>query len=51
MREVNPEAWEQLKREMLGKKDVLDYVQKLYPELKGDELALRTSQDVEGQSG
>ena len=51
LREVNPEAWEQLKKEMFGKKDVLDYVQKLYPELKGNELAEEVFTHFAGRRG
>jgi len=51
LREVNQKAWEQLKKEMFGQKDVLDYVQSLYPELKGDELAEEVFTHFAGKRG
>ncbi len=51
LREVNPKAWEQLKKEMFGEKDVLDFVTRLYPELKGDDLAEEVFTHFAGKRG
>ena len=38
LRQANPEAWESLKGQLLGERDVMEYVTRRYPELEGDEL-------------
>lgn len=51
LRAANPQAWEQLKQEMLGQQDVLDYVKKLYPELEGDALVEEVFTHYSGKRG
>lgn len=40
LRKANPKAWEQLKKLMAKEKELMDYVEKKYPELKGNEDAM-----------
>lgn len=51
LRKANPAAWERLKEQLLGQKDVLDYVKGLYPELKGDALMDEVFQHYAGRRG
>lgn len=40
LRKANPKAWEQLKKLMAKEKELMDYVEKKYPELKGNDDAM-----------
>ena len=51
LKEANPEAWERLKERMLGEKDVLDYVKKMYPGLEGDALVSEVFSHYSGKRG
>gem|GEM_PF-5313572 len=52
LRKANPEAWERLKKEMLGEKDVADYVRRLYPDITDDdELAEEVFTHYSGRRG
>lgn len=51
LKEANPEAWERLKETMLGEKDVLEHVKRLYPELEGDELLGEVFSHYSGKRG
>ena len=51
LKEANPEAWERLKETMLGEKDVLDYVKKMYPGLEGDALVGEVFSHYSGRRG
>ncbi len=51
LKEANPEAWERLKETMLGEKDVLDYVKKMYPGLEGDALVSEMFSHYSGRRG
>ena len=51
LKEANPEAWERLKETMLGEKDVLDYVKKMYPGLEGDALVSEVFSHYSGRRG
>ena len=51
LKRANPEAWERLKETMLGEKDVLEHVKRLYPELEGDELLAEVFSHYSGKRG
>ncbi len=51
LRGASPKAWEQLKEQILGKEDVRQYVQRLYPELHGDSLAEEIFTTFAGRRG
>ena len=51
LRQANPNAWEQLKSELEKDKDLMAYVQRLYPELKGDELMDEVFAHFSGRRG
>lgn len=51
LRQANPKAWEQLKSELEKDKDLMSYVQRLYPELKGDELMDEVFAHFSGRRG
>lgn len=51
LRAANPKAWEQLKSELEKDKDLMAYVQRLYPELKGDELMDEVFAHFSGRRG
>ena len=51
LRRVNPEAWARLKEALLGQKDVLEHVKRLYPELEGDELMDEVFAHYSGRRG
>ena len=51
LKRANPEAWERLKETMLGEKDVLEHVKRLYPELEGDELLGEVFSHYSGKRG
>ena len=51
LKRANPEAWERLKEAMLGEKDVLEHVKRLYPELDGDELLGEVFSHYSGKRG
>lgn len=51
LRRVNPAAWSRLKEALLGQKDVLEHVKKLYPELEGDELMDEVFAHYSGRRG
>ena len=51
LRKANPAAWERLKEQLLGQKDVVDYVKSLYPELNGDALMDEIFQHYAGKRG
>lgn len=51
LKRANPEAWERLKETMLGEKDVLDYVKKMYPGLEGDALVSEVFSHYSGRRG
>lgn len=51
LRTANPEAWEHLKQQLLGNKEVMDVVKKLYPELEGDDLMDEVFQHFAGKRG
>lgn len=51
LRRVNPAAWARLKEALLGQKDVVDHVKKLYPELEGDELMDEVFAHYSGRRG
>lgn len=51
LRRVNPAAWARLKEALLGQKDVLEHVKKLYPELEGDELMDEVFAHYSGRRG
>ncbi|MBQ6069480.1 MAG: hypothetical protein IJK84_08260 [Bacteroidales bacterium] len=51
LRQANPKAWEQLKSELEKDKDLMAYVQRLYPELEGDELMDEVFAHFSGRRG
>jgi hypothetical protein len=51
LRAANPKAWERLKSELEKDKDLMAYVQRLYPELKGDELMDEVFAHFSGRRG
>ncbi len=51
LRKANPAAWERLKNQVLGDRDVADYVKGLYPELTGDNLAEEVFVHFAGKRG
>ncbi len=51
LKRANPKAWERLKETMLGEKDVLEHVKRLYPELEGDELLGEVFSHYSGKRG
>jgi len=51
LRAANPKAWEQLKSELEKDKDLMAYVQRLYTELKGDELMDEVFAHFSGRRG
>lgn len=51
LRQANPKVWEQLKSELEKDKDLMAYVQRLYPELKGDELMDEVFAHFSGRRG
>ncbi|MBQ9719464.1 MAG: hypothetical protein IJV64_02095, partial [Oscillospiraceae bacterium] len=56
LRAVNPAAWSRLKEVLLGEKDVVDYVKRLYPELAASQGGTRprptaTPSNLEGELG
>ncbi|MBR1789916.1 MAG: hypothetical protein IJ762_12180, partial [Bacteroidaceae bacterium] len=51
LRKANPAAWERLKEQVLGQKDVYEYVRRLYPELEGDALAEEVFAHYAGRRG
>ncbi len=51
LRRVNPAAWARLKEALLGQKDVLDYVKRIYPELEGDDLIEEVFTHYSGRRG
>lgn len=51
LKRANPEAWKRLKEAMLGEKDVLEHVKRLYPELEGDELLGEVFSHYSGKRG
>lgn len=51
LRQANPKAWERLKSELEKDKDLMAYVQRLYPELKGDKLMDEVFAHFSGRRG
>lgn len=51
LRRVNPAAWSRLKEALLGQKDVVEHVKRLYPELEGDELMDEVFAHYSGRRG
>ena len=51
LRKANPKAWARLSEQILGKKDVLEYVKGLYPELEGDALVEEVFAHFAGRRG
>lgn len=51
LKKANPKAWSRLCDLMLGQKDVLDYVKRVYPDLEGDALVEEVFNHYSGRRG